>query len=211
MKPPKPFLIPKRKSKRLPRRKPVTLCAAGISRRDLGSSIFVVSDTKLSFWNGAFSGDRMATKVTSINDSWLAMIGGDVSAMVPFLSAIEDVAQKDKKNTLRNFARLCSRAYRDERKKIIETEILSQYDIGSYEEYRNLKHSEANLFDAITKEIKAADETWFLLFCGFDDERQPHIFIISENGKIQFCDTEGFAAIGLGASAFIVSMTAYPF
>ena len=55
----------------------------------------------------------------------------------------------------------------EERKKIIETEILSQYDIGSYEEYRNLKHTEANLFEAITKEIKAAEENWFLLFCGF--------------------------------------------
>src|SRR5438034_3612711 len=172
MKPPKPFPTPKRKSKRLHRRKPVTLCAAGISRRDFGSSIFVISDMKLSFWNGAFSGDRMATKVKSINDSWLAMIGGDVSAMVPFLGAIEDAAQKDSKNTLRNFARLCSRTYREERKKIIETEILSQYDIGSYDEYRNLKHTEANLFEAITKEIKAAEENWFLLFCGRSEERR---------------------------------------
>jgi hypothetical protein len=71
MKPPKPFPIPKRKSKRLPKRKPVTLCAAGIIRDDFGSNIFAMSDMKLSFWNGAFSADRMALKVKSINDSWL--------------------------------------------------------------------------------------------------------------------------------------------
>src|SRR6266403_328306 len=64
------------------------------------------------------------------------------------------------------------------RKKIIETEILSQYDLSSYQEYLDLKPTGVTLFDAITKEIRAAEENWYLLFCGFDDDGEAHIFVI---------------------------------
>ena len=106
---------------------------------------------------------------------------------------------------------MCARAYREERKKIIEDEVLPDYDVPTYAEYIALKANDPTLFDAIGTKISEAEEGWNLLFCGFDNKRAPHLFVISGNGKIQYCDTPGFAAIGSGGWAAHVALASYPY
>jgi hypothetical protein len=127
------------------------------------------------------------------------------------IDAIQEAGKKSKEKDLRKFARLCARAYRAEREKIIEDEVLPDYDLATYPEYLALKTVEPQLFDTIGTKIKEAEEGWHLLFCGFDDKRKPHLFVISGRGKIQYCDTPGFAAIGSGSWAAYIALASYPY
>jgi 20S proteasome alpha/beta subunit len=176
----------------------VTICAAGINQA-AGSptSIITVCDRKLSW--GPISAEGMAWKIQTVHRKWRVMFAGPISHMVPLVDAVKFAAANAPENRLRSFARLCSRAYRAERRNIIETEILGQYDIESYAAYLALKESDRDFFDLLTEEIKKVEEGWSLLFLGFDESDRPHLFVISEFGKIQYCDAEGFAAIGSGA------------
>ncbi len=76
---------------------------------------------------------------------------------------------------------------------------MAEYDINSYAEYRDLKEGDRPLFDSITDKIRTEEQEWNLLFVGFDNVGRPHIFVITEYGKIQWCDAIGFATIGSGA------------
>jgi hypothetical protein len=196
--------------KRLPREKrTLTLCAAGINQ--FNNRIIVVCDRKLSFWGGLFSGDGMAFKVADLCPQWYVMFSGPNSPVVPLLHSVVAAAKKLRTNTLRSMAGTCARAYRAERKAIIENEVLAKYDVETYAEYSALKASDRDFYDSLTTEIKKAEEDWNLLFCGFDRNRKPHIFVIAEYGKIQYCDIEGFAVIGSGAWAGMIALTNYPF
>jgi hypothetical protein len=187
----------------------LTLCAAGINYGH--NRIVVVCDRKLSFWGGSFSADGMAFKVTDLCPQWYVMFSGPNSPLVPLINAVVSGAKKVRTNTLRSIASACARAYRVERKAIIENEVLAKYDVGSYDEFLALKISERELYDSLATEIKEAEEGWNLLFCGFDRDGKPHIFVITEYGKIQYCDLEGFAVIGSGSWAAMVSLANHPF
>jgi hypothetical protein len=188
----------------------VTLCAAGINQ--VGeTSIIAVCDRKISFWGGAVSGEGMAWKIRSVHGEWKVMFAGDTSPLVALIDAIRDAVKQSTRSTLRGFAQACSRAYRAERKNIIETAILSEYDIDTYAEYLGLKIPDRLLFDAITEKIKQLEKDWSLLFFGFDNHKAAHLFVITEHGRIQYCDIEGVAAIGSGAWAAITALTSYPY
>ena len=51
------------------------------------------------------------------------------------------------------------------------------------------------------------EQEWNLLFTGFDQTGRPHIFVITEFGKIQYCDTQAFAVIGSGTWAAQYTLT----
>ncbi|MFI5095396.1 MAG: hypothetical protein ACHQIK_18330 [Candidatus Acidiferrales bacterium] len=176
----------------------MTICAAGINQPyDSTKAIIAVSDRKFSW--GVMSVDA-GWKVQTIHPKWRVMFAGPLSPLVALIDAVKSSAANADRNSLRSFARLCSRAYREEREHIIETEILAEHDIDSYAEYQALRKSpDRELFDALTEKIKKQEEEWNLLFIGFDDAGRPHIFVITEYGKIQYCDAEGFAVIGSGA------------
>jgi hypothetical protein len=140
-------------------------------------------------------------KMQTIHPKWRVMFAGPLSPLVALIDAVKTAAANADKNSLRPFARLCSRAYREERERIIETEILAEHDLNSYSEYRALRTTDRDWFESITEQIRKQEESWNLLFLGFDDVRRPHIFVITEYGKIQFCDAPGFAVIGSGAWA----------
>ena len=150
-----------------------------------------------------FSWGHMSTeagwKMQTVHKRWRVMFAGPLSPMTALLDAVRTAVANSKATPFRQFGRECSRAYREERKRIIETEILAQYDIDSYAEYQQLKIKDRPFFDSITDRIRAEEEEWNLLFMGFDDYGRPHVFVITEYGKIQWCDAIGFAAIGTGA------------
>jgi hypothetical protein len=166
---------------------------------------------KLSYFGGSISSEGVLWKQRKVNSQWQVMFSGDISTLTPILDAIEEAGKKSKEKGLRQFARLCASAYREERKRIIEDEVLPDYDLSTYAEYLALKASDPDLFDAIGNKISDAEEGWHLLFCGFDGKRKPHLFVISGRGKIQYCDTAGFAAIGSGGWAAHTALATYPY
>lgn len=206
IRPPKSRYFRAFRPRHLFQRKSVTICAAGIN----GLSIIAISDTKLSFFGGSISGEGMAHKARDLTKNWTVMFAGDVSTLTPLLDAVEEAAKENDGDDLRHFARTCAHAYKKERENIIEDEVLQDYDLKTYAEYLALKQSNPTLFDAISTKIHDVEEGWNLLFCGFIG-KMPHIFVISHRGKIQYCDTEGFAAIGTGAWAASVSLVSHPY
>lgn len=188
----------------------MTICAAGINQSaNSPHSIIVVCDRKFSW--GPISADAIGWKIQTIHRKWRVMFAGPISPLVALMDAVKTAAVNAPGDSLRPFAKLCSRAYRVERRNIIETEILAEYDLDSYAEYQALKSTDRELFDAITKEIKKAEENWNLLFLGFDEADRPHLFVITEYGKIQYCDAEGFAVIGSGSWTAYVALSRFGF
>lgn len=131
--------------------------------------------------------------------------------MVPILDALRDKASHMQETSLRPFAFACSEAYREERKRIIENEVLVDYDIESYGGYMALRSANKELFDRISEDIHKKEEGWNLLIAGFDREKEPHLFVLAERGKIQYCDIQGFAAVGSGQWRAMVELSTYRF
>jgi len=190
----------------------VTVCIAGINWSQSRPLIIASCDRKISFYGGYFSAEGVAMKITGLNKNWSLMFSGPVSPMVPLVEAIKEEMQYEQRpSSVREFARQSSYIYKSERKALIENEVLSDYDIENYAEYVALKKSEPELYAAVTEKIKDEEENWNLLFAGFDIKQKPHIFVIKERGRIQYCDTEGFAAIGSGGWRSLVALSSYPF
>ena len=109
------------------------------------------------------------------------------------------------------FSRLCREVYQEERKKLIENEILGDYDINSYDEYMELKKSDPEYFEQLRAKVREEESGWNLLFTGFDKNGNAHLFVISEHGKISYCDKQGYAAIGSGAVRAALALSSYGF
>ena len=194
------------------RREAVTICAAAINiDRDNKPIIHLVFDKQVTFGNGAFGADGTMWKLKRINAKWCVMFAGEVSSLPILREAVIDAVQYETKANFRKFSRLCAKAFRDERKEIIKTQILPDYDLESYEEYLRLKKDHRPLFDAISEKIRELENEWSLLFAGFDELDEPHIFVITENGKIQYCDSTGFACVGSGGWPAYASLAAHPY
>jgi hypothetical protein len=183
---------------RLPRGKIVTMCAAVINEeRNQPKAILAVNDTRFSW--GELSMDS-GWKMQTVHRRWRVMFAGPVSPVTALIDAVKTEVASAKTTPYRAFARQCAKAYREERRRLIESEILGEHDIHSYAEYEALKNTSDNaLYEAIREKIKKEEQEWNLLFIGFDDVGKPHIFVITEYGKIQWCDLFAFAAIGSGA------------
>jgi hypothetical protein len=189
-------------------RQDVTICAAAISQSTHSPHcIITVSDRKVS--TAELTAEGVAWKLQTMHAKWRAMFSGDNSSMVALMDAIKHISANADGGNVRSFARVCSRAYRDERKLIVETEVLAEHDILSYGEYLGLKDSDRDFYEALTKKIRELEQKWNILFIGFDKADRPHIFVIAEYGKIQWCDAEGFAAIGSGAWSFWSAFSRY--
>src|SRR5258708_770123 len=185
IRPPKPPLR-KPYPKRLPiREKAVTVCIAGIHQRGNEACIILACDKKITFFNGLCAGDDIADKLVRINDNWVVMVSGDVSPLVLIVESIKEKVSKLRSKSFRSFALACSKAYQDERANIIENEVLLDYDIRDFSEYRSLKNTDEQRFNLVTEEIKKREEGWSLLFAGFDRHEEPHLFVLGERGKIQ--------------------------
>ncbi|MBI3404521.1 MAG: hypothetical protein HY046_03580 [Acidobacteria bacterium] len=189
----------------------MTVCIAGIHQNGKESCIILACDRKITFLNGWCSGDDIADKLVRVNDDWVVMISGEVSPMVPIVESLKEKLNKVHCHPIRSFARLCSKTYQDERRNVIENEILTDFGLSSYDEYVGLKTGNEQLFNSITEIIKEKEEGWNLLFAGFDEGMEPHLFVIGERGKIQYCDMTGFAAIGAGQLTALVYMSSCKF
>ncbi len=139
------------------------------------------------------------------------MFSGPVSAMTAMIDAITERTERARMMDARPFARLCRQVYLEERKPLLESEILGEYDIEDYAEYMALRKVEPSFHQEIAKNIKEVEQYWSLLFAGFDKQRRAHIFTITECGKIRFYDRVGYAAIGSGEWQATLALSAYSF
>jgi 20S proteasome alpha/beta subunit len=189
----------------------VTVCIAGINHSNPQPYIITASDRKISIFGGWISAEGVAVKIHGINKDWTVMFSGPVSSMNALVDAIRERTARLRGSDLRPFARLCREVYMDERKPLIESEVLGDYDVDSYSDYVALRKSDPEFHAKLTEKIREMEQDWNLLFAGFDRNRHAHIFTITECGRIGFYDTIGYAAIGSGALRASVALASYPF
>jgi 20S proteasome alpha/beta subunit len=195
------------KLKRLPKRKAVTVCIGALHITNQQNAIIVATDTKMTFYGGYFSADGVTSKIVNIHDDWMTMISGNSSAQALIVDALIRNAKRLKKNTLRDFALLCSKTYRGVREAVIENEILLDHDLNSFQEYTALKESDREVYDTVTAKIHDEEQLWSFLVVGFDQQERPHLFVLGEKGKIQYCDMQGFATVGSGEFRAMVALS----
>ena len=138
-------------------------------------------------------------------------MSGKVSDATAFGYALCDGLKGNVPSGFRDFARHCVGLYRQERTKLIETEVLSLYDVNTYADYKTLKGTERDFYDAISEKIAEFDDYLKLMICGFEDDGTPHIFVIYGAGNLQFCDTQGYGVIGSGEYAAQISLDRHPY
>src|SRR5882757_8502852 len=118
--------------KRLPKEKAVTVCIAGINQSNPQPYIIAACDRKISFFGGWASAEGTAMKMTGIGKNWTVMFSGPTSPMTALVDAIYERTKKLRPMGFRQFARFCREVYREERKPLIESELLGEYDIDTY-------------------------------------------------------------------------------
>jgi len=209
---PKPPFQLRLKQKRLPvGRKAVTVCLAGINHSNPRPYIIATCDRKISFFGGWASADGVAMKISGLNQDWAVMFAGPVSPMTAMVEAMAMRTKKVRPMDFLTFSRLCRKVYREERKPLLENEILGDYDINSYDEYMELKKSDPEFFEQLRAKVREEESEWNLLFAGFDKNGKAHLFVISEHGRISYCDKQGYAAIGSGAMRAALALSSYGF
>jgi hypothetical protein len=208
-KPPKKHSVDKR-LRLSGRRKAVTVCIAGI--KDEGrtgqSSILLVCDRRISLLGGWFSQEGNA-KYTPVHRDWFGMFAGAVEETNLILKAVNKSLAKLKATPFERVVKQCQATYRNIREMLIETQILPEFDIRSYQEFKQLEKEDEAFYLRIKAKITTAEEDWTLLFAGFDEVRAPHLFVISGPGRVEYCDHQKVAAIGSGSFAALFWLAFY--
>jgi hypothetical protein len=198
------------KPRRIPKAKPVTVCIAGIHEYRSDSSILLVCDRRISMFGGWFSQDGYA-KFTPLHRDWYGMFAGGVEETKLMLGHASQSLAGLPVLSFENVVECCRRAYTTVRKRLIETQILPDFDILTYQEFRDLEKTAEALYLTIQAKIKEEQEHWSLLFAGFDNQRIPHLFVISGAGTVEYHESQKVAAIGSGAFAALIWLGFYDY
>lgn len=189
----------------------MTICIAGIHDKQPSRVIIACFDRRLTTMGGIHSSDGTAWKMKTVRKNWWALLSGKTSDLTAMGYAFEEGLKDAVPEIFIDFARYCVGIYKVERRKLVETEVLSDYDVNSYEEYLSLKASDRDFYDAIEAKVKDFDQGLNVLMCGFERDSIPHIFVISGPGNLAFCDAQGYGVIGTGAWAAQFSLDRQPY
>jgi hypothetical protein len=93
------------------------------------------------------------------------------------------------------------KAYQQHFREVITDDLLSRFDMG-YEEFKKHGRDRLNpeVFADISFQIRRANLGCTFLIYGFDDRKHPHLFTVTNPGRVDVYDKPGFWAIGKGAT-----------
>jgi len=163
----------------------------------------LICDRRISLFGAWFSQDGHA-KFTQVHHDWFGMFAGGIEETNLMLKEVNRSLSDLKAVPFEKAVDHCRLAYSKVRKRLVETQILPEFDISTYQQFKRLKRKDEALYLKIQDKISSAEENWNLLFAGFDGLRTPHLFVISGPGNVQYCDSQKYAAIGSGAFAALV-------
>ena len=192
----------------------MTVCIAAIGRDgyshmpDRGDEVIVsVADTKLTLFYT--SKDGVVSKRFYFHEEWSAMMAGnDITPCVEIMNASSKLLTK-KANTLASVTNAVKTAFQNRLQELIEDKILSRYKMKLADfQHNGKKRFTPEVFNSLCAQIdNTALQCEFLVF-GFDKDREPHIFTVTNPGTVGIYDKPGFWAIGSGANTAL-SMLLY--
>jgi len=143
-------------------------------------------------------------KVVQVGTSgWHVMLGGDPNFALQVIKTCETslVDSPDLTGNVWKMMECLAAAYASVRKERIENSILRPRFLTTDDlVYRDsgLAPLDAALLQTVTTAMDQFSIDCDLLVCGFDAQKQPHVFLVREPGTAFPYDLQGFHAIGIG-------------
>jgi hypothetical protein len=137
--------------------------------------------------------------------------GNDISHIIPIHQEARSELEGKTDLSLREVAGILRRAYRNQLAVVAEDFILSPLGIDLKKflgEGNQLFPKET--FEDMRRAIQQVTLQCDLLVFGFDRERNPHIFVVSDHGT-SYSDVPGFAAIGTGSYSALSTLYFHAF
>ena len=184
----------------------MTVCVAAIC--DNNNSIVTASDMMLSY--DSFSAD-LAVKAMQIHPNWQALFAGNVSACWPILREAK-ARSVTRENTVEQVKASCREAYGNQFQRYITHKVLVRYgfDLESFKE-NGLKQLGRDVFNSLCRQIDQINFDCEFLICGFDKDKNPHIFTVSNPGIATEHSPPGFYAIGSGEFSALSTLVFHRF
>jgi hypothetical protein len=187
----------------------MTICITAICG-NAGEEAIIIACDKMVSMGGYVSGDKMIRKADPILYDWTLMFAADdISPSTPIVKEIRELHTTPK--TLKGVADVIKGAYRNQRNRQIEDEILQPIGLSMKSFLSDGKSQlSERAYEKIFDRIESYDLGIELLVEGYDSEqdRDPHIFTVTNPGKCNFYDKVGFWAIGSGQHQAIASLFA---
>jgi len=185
----------------------MTICIAAICETAGAEAIITACDKMVSM-GGYVSGDKTIRKIDPILYDWTLMFAADdISPSTPIIKEIRECPATPE--TLKGVADLIRRAYRNQRHRQIEDEILQPIGLSMKSFLSDGKNQlSERAYEKVFDRIESYDLGIELLIEGYDSRRDPHIFSVANPGKCNFYDKVGFWAIGSGQHQAIASLFA---
>lgn len=198
--------------KRPKRSKSVTVCIAArcFPTDTTDSFVVTVSDTKLT--TGIYSIEMATLKLRHLTKRWRCLIAGKFAQHRPLLERISDLLGGNTLPSCTELTKVCTDAFIAENKRLVEESLLRPHGLTMDEFVKCRAELGETLYERLWGEIGRIKLGCDLIVCGFDPDRESHIFIVSnpteENPSfITDCDFPGFGAIGTGS--YLADSTLY--
>jgi 20S proteasome alpha/beta subunit len=185
----------------------MTICITAICEAPGDEAIITACDKMVSM-GGYVSGEKNVRKIDPILYNWTLMFAAnDISPSTPVVNEILGYLTP---RTLHEVADIVKRAYKNQRNRQIEDDILQPvgFSLNSFLSDGKAQLSERT-YERIFDRIESYDLGIEFLVQGYDSEKNnPHIFTVANPGKCNFYDKVGFWAIGSGQHEAIASLFA---
>jgi 20S proteasome alpha/beta subunit len=189
----------------------MTICIAAICA-NAGEEAVIAACDKMVSMGGYISGDKTVRKIDPILYDWTLMFAAD--DLSPITPVVKEVRENRTPETLNGVAELIKRAYRNQRNRQIDDEILQPVGLSMKSFLSDGKNQlSERAYEKIFNRIESYDLGIELLVEGYDlekgkDGHEPHIFTVTNPGKCNFYDKLAFWAIGSGQHQAIASLFA---
>lgn len=181
----------------------MTVCVAGIANGL--TEIILAADRRLVY--GQIMADGLALKIRPFARRWVASFAGDdIGHVRALLEHVQNGVGDNIDPTRQQVAAWFRSAFAIHRRTLIQEQVLASLGIDVKEFWDNgLKKLGRVAFEELRYRASEVRIGVTFLVAGFNDDDQPHIFIISDEG-LSYRTEVGYWAIGSGSNAALSSL-----
>ncbi len=203
------YARPFRRKKRQIRKQPVTVCISAFCNFNKSPVVLGMTDSMLTVGDIKF--EPLQSKVWDFNENVMALPSGDWSDQSNICRATDDKIGR-KPWPVKDVAEEYSRQLIAHKKRLQEIEILFPIGLDWKSFLKNQGKLDPSVVATTISRLRAFELDCETIICGIDpatsEGTRPHIYVVSNDGRISCCDSTAFAAVGLGgehaASQFMV-------
>jgi hypothetical protein len=181
------------------KRKPVTICIAAICQSSSGDVIVTASDRMVTLGGKTEYVWREQTKTYWFTDFIVSLSADDPDlALEVETAAYRSLEKRNGTLTVKKVAYKVAQKFREHRARRNEQLILSPQGLTFQTLMQNEKALDPTNVKLLRDRLDEGALRATMIIAGLDKDNEGHIFVVDDPGVCVTCDSEGFAAIGLG-------------